>query len=295
MIAETYRHSGRVGALGAPIIFLVGGISAILLAAVYSYGLAWIPLIYVSFLLTGGFGAILGLIVGICAKIGKIRNPFIVGIFGLMIGALGLYMSWAFDGMARFGTEEIAGPILNPLALKEYMSIFYAEGFWGMGRGGGTVSGIFLGIIWLVEAVIILGLAWLISHGSVASLPFCENCNRWTSTVEGLCQLTPPEDEGTSIEQLLSGDVSALQSFTRSPENAGAYLRLDTAECPDCDDCNCATVNLVEVTVDKDGDNNLSTSALIENMLLSKEDFESMKNIVTDLPMGELPEPVLEE
>ena len=105
----------------------------------------------------------------------------------------------------------------------------------------------------------------------------------------------PPEDDGASLEQLLSGDVSALQSFSQSPPDAGAYLRIDTAVCPDCDDCNCVTVNLAEITVDKDGDNNLSTSALIENMLLSKADLESLREIVGNLPVAELPDVATEE
>ena len=53
MAVETYRHSGGVGALGIPLMCLAGGITAAALGVAYAYGLAWIPLIYVSFFADG--------------------------------------------------------------------------------------------------------------------------------------------------------------------------------------------------------------------------------------------------
>jgi len=290
MTVETYRHSGGVGALGVPLMCVVGGVGAIVLGIVYSYGLAWIPIIYVSFILTAGFGALLGLMVGAAGKAGKVRNPFIVGVFGLLFAAFGLYIAWAFDGMARFGAPDIPGPIFSPTILSEYISVFYNEGFWGMGRGNNTVSGIFLGVIWAVEALVVLGLGWLLAHGYTSSLPFCESCSRWTDKVEGLCQVLPREGDTMALEQLCDGQVSALREFAQSPPDAGAYFRIDTAMCPDCNDCNCMTVNLVEITVDKDGDNKLESKTLVENMVLSHDDMEQVNQIIEDMPVAEMPE-----
>jgi hypothetical protein len=40
MMVETYQHSGRVGSVGIPLMVVIGGISAIVLAILYTYILA---------------------------------------------------------------------------------------------------------------------------------------------------------------------------------------------------------------------------------------------------------------
>lgn len=58
MMVETYRHSGRIGPLGIPLMVIGGVISAVVLGAIYAYGLAWIPLIYAALALTAGLGRV---------------------------------------------------------------------------------------------------------------------------------------------------------------------------------------------------------------------------------------------
>ena len=153
------------------------------------------------------------------------------------------------------------------------------------------VSGVPLAVIWLIEAVMIVGIAWLLAGGFTANHPFCENCSRWTKQVEGFCTLHPPEDNETAIQQLCDGDTSVLGQFLKSPPDAKAFLRLDTAQCPDCDDCNCVTVVLAQITVDKDGDTNTNTESLVENMIVSADDMEQIQDTVDGLSTAELPEP----
>lgn len=289
MMVEKYQHSGRIGAIGIPVMALVGGVSAILLGILYTYGISWIPIIYASILLTGGFGFVLGLIVGWAGKVGKVRNSVIVGIFGLFAGLLGLYVAWAFDAIARFGADQ-APILLSPAGLKFYMTEFYNEGFWTMGRNGGAVSGMPLAAIWVIEALIIVGVPFLVAMGFTGDLPFCEKCQRWTEKVEGFCQLLPPSDNDGAVEQLCEGDISSISSFSRSPDNAAAFIRLDTAQCPDCDECNCLTVNLAQVTVDNEGDTNTSVNAIAENLLLSAAAMEELKESVKGLAVAEIPD-----
>jgi len=82
---------------------VIGGvITAVVLGAIYAYGLAWIPLIYAALALTAGLGAGIGFVVGICGKVGKVRNPSIIGLFGLLAGLVGLATAWCLDGAAKF-------------------------------------------------------------------------------------------------------------------------------------------------------------------------------------------------
>lgn len=289
---ETYQHSGRIGVLGIPLMLIAGIGSAIVLGVVYAYVLAWIPIVYVSFLATGGFGALTGLIVGWSSRAAHVRNTMITGIMGLFAAALGMYVAWAFDGTARFGGDEVP-VLLNPVLLKEYIAVFYENGFWGFGRGNAnaTVSGIPLGLIWLAEAGIVIGLSFLISTGFASDHPYCEACQRWTDRTEGFCKLTPPTDDDTVVEQLVAGDLNVLNRFQRSPENAAAFLRIDTAQCPDCSQCNWVTISLAQITVDKDGKENTSVDALVSNMLVTDSEMERLRQTVDQLEVATLPAP----
>lgn len=291
-MVETYRHSGRIGGLGIPVMLIAGICSAFVLGVVYSYVLAWIPIIYVSFLATGGFGAGLGLVVGWSSRAAHVRNTMITGIIGLFTGLLGMYVAWAFDGIARFGGED-ATVMFNPVLLSEYVSFFYENGFWGLGRGNAnaTVSGIPLALIWLVEGGVVVGLSFVLSTGFAADHPYCEECGRWTDRTEGFCKLMPPTDDPTSIEQLCSGDLKTLSQFQRSPEDAAAFVRIDTAQCADCDQCNCVTISLAKITVDKDGKESTDTQALVTNMLITGSDMEQLRHTVDQLEVATLEEP----
>ena len=284
MAVETYRHSGGVGALGIPLMCLVGGITAAALGVAYAYGLAWIPLIYVSFLLTGGFGAIIGLAVGVCAKAGKVRNPMVAGIIGVLCAILGLYVAWAFDAIARFGSEDIPGPMFAPGLLVEYIKYFYEEGFWGIGRANVMVSGIFLGVVWAAEAIVLMGLAWILSSGAISTHPFCENCQCWTKQTEGIAKINPAHGDTSGIEQLCDGQIEALSGFTHCSPEAADYIRIDTAVCPTCTESNFVSVHVVETTKDKDGNNKVESKPLKQNMIVSHHDTERLSSILEELP-----------
>ena len=51
-----YQRSGRMGALGLPLMFGFGMGTAALLAVPYAYAVHYCPLIYISFLITLFFG-----------------------------------------------------------------------------------------------------------------------------------------------------------------------------------------------------------------------------------------------
>lgn len=284
MMVETYRHSGRIGPMGIPMMIIGGGITAVVLGAIYAYGLAWIPLIYANLALTAGLGAGIGLVVGICGKAGKARNPLIIGVFGLLAGLVGLATAWSFDAAAKF-PESFDGPMFDPELLQAWVEWCYAEGTWGLSDGV-SVSGIFLGIIWTIETFAVLGLSFVVARMITASTPFCEQCMSWTSPQNDYARLFPPEDDDSAIDSLCNGDVNSISQFTKAPPSAGAYLRLDIAECADCDQCNCVSVALAEVSVDKNGDNQINTTMLTEHMMLTGEAITSLKDQVDHLEVA---------
>ena len=60
-----YEHSGAVGVIGPMYMVVFGGVGALVLGAVYGYAIFYIPIIYFNVLITVGFGAGVGALVGV--------------------------------------------------------------------------------------------------------------------------------------------------------------------------------------------------------------------------------------
>lgn len=283
---EQYQSSGRIGPLGIPAMLIAGFGGALVLGIAYAYLIVWIPIVYVNFLATGGFGVGLGMAVDKAARFGKVRNAKSAHLIGFLAGLFGLYVAWAWDGTARTSGEAESIPVLwNPLALKAYVSVFYETGFWGF--RGGNVSGIPLAVIWVIEALVIVGCSTLLA-GSTASTPFCESCSEWANETEGYKRLLPPSDP-QPLAQLSEGDLSALSQFTACEDTPDQSIRLDLHACPQCADTRFLTVNLSVITVDKDGDSSENTTAIIERMVLDAESMQQLQTTLDGLEVAEAP------
>lgn len=199
-MANYYKASGQF----SPISFLyfIGASLIVLpiLALIYTYLIWYIPFIYINLFITLGFGFAVGLTVNfLVIKLGKVRNHKLAMVFGFFAGLIALYFSWAvwvdlvFNIGESYGTSRIGITTSNikffqvvELALhpKELLSIIAeinAVGTWGIGSS--TVSGIFLTIIWIIEALIVIVLSILPPLGQ-SKTPFCELNNNWFKEVE---------------------------------------------------------------------------------------------------------------
>lgn len=62
-----YQRSGRMGALGLPLMLGMGIGAAALLGIPYAYAVHYCPLIYINFLITLAFGFAIGIAVNVAA------------------------------------------------------------------------------------------------------------------------------------------------------------------------------------------------------------------------------------
>ena len=158
---------------------------------------------------------------------GKIRNPVLAGAYGLIFGIVGLYFAWVVDLWARTG--RIDPVAFQPRVLVRYIAWFYEHGLWTISNHGGkgdTVSGIPLGIIWLVEAGVIVGFAAIMAYKSVAEVPFCEECNEWTkgNSRAALLKFNPAVQQ-----QLAAGELNVLDGALGA---VGGGIALHTTRSP---------------------------------------------------------------
>ncbi len=98
-----YRPSGRIGFRG-PLLMALGGLAgAIGIGAIYGYWLGsahgylpWWALLFQEFLVSVFYGLGVGAIVGLAARLGKVRNGAFVGGFGAAVGVVSVYTGWVF-------------------------------------------------------------------------------------------------------------------------------------------------------------------------------------------------------
>jgi hypothetical protein len=276
VMAEYYRHSGRAPLAGAVAATLVGIASACLLAIIYSFGIVWIPIIYLSFLLTAGFGGITGVIVALLGQRVKIRNSGVLIAIALFAAAVAYYVAWGADLWAR-EPAWVEGDTLSawsPSLLAEYVEAFYKEGAWSIGRTKTNVSGIFLAGIWLVEAAIIFGMAVLGVMVITGDSTFCEQCECWSQKKSDLAKYAHA-DEALLRSALEQGDFSQIAA---RPALAGAlqnFLQVDAYVCPNCNNHCCVNVVKVTTTVNSKQEKETSTTTVVDRISLNAAEMKS--------------------
>jgi hypothetical protein len=290
---ETYRHSGKFSMLGIVLASCVGCVSAIVLGVVYSFAIVYIPFVYLNFLITCIFGFVLGGIIGWCARIGKIRDNFIVTAYSFVMSCIGLYFAWGADLIARLGFD-LGFHSFEPTVIYKYIVWFYENGTWGIGHGVGNqgqvnnITGIFLLIIWLAEAGLVIGITIGTARKILSSRPFCEYCNQWTGIEKGVRKLSL-QGADEALKRLLTGDLTSLGDFTRSVGEA-AYLQLDLAACSTCSQSNFLTLQTIQHEVDKEGKTTVNKKTILQHLILEPHEVPMVRDAGKDPPAIAEPE-----
>ncbi len=268
---EVYRHSGKLTLIGVPLTVVLGTATAAALGFIYSYIIVYDPIVYINIMCTLGFGCCIGMAVAKGVRMGKIRNPALAGAYGLVFGLAGLYFAWVADFWARTGSPfDFAA--FEPEELKAYISWFYENGIWTIsnhGQKGDTVKGIFLGIIWIIEASTIIGFATVLAYKSVAGTPFCEACNEWTKDNLAAARLKYNPD---IQRRLATGDLSALDEALGATGREDVFTQLDLHCCPKCDRSIFLTVSATTNTIDGKGNRKTVQKTLLRHLVLNGGD-----------------------
>ena len=192
---EIYQPSGKFSNLSLLYFILTCIFILPILAFIYSYLIWYVPIVYISFLFTAGFGFSTGLIIRyLVIKLGKIRNSSLALLLGIIGGFITLYISWAVwldldenisdimstarGGIAISSTKifSVLLIITDPNLMLETISEINNNGNWSI--FGVQVNGIFLSIIWIIEALIVFYFSATITYNA-SKEPFCELNNRW--------------------------------------------------------------------------------------------------------------------
>jgi hypothetical protein len=240
-----YTPSGKVSpllALAVPVLLFVAIVSAIL----YEVLVTLIPLIYVEWLILLFYSVGLGYLIKLALRLTKVRNASVGGIVGVSVGLTALLSAWGFTYLAW----RVSQPADAPVGLLDCLNQLSATG-WTLGRHGSgiPIKGIFVYLIWLIEAAVILFIT-LGGGFEGGSTPFCEQCSvsatkkDRTFLVPGLSpetieSLTKAED----LEALLTPALSDIKASESGVEYA-------VRKCPRCSALGFLTLANVQVTTD---------------------------------------------
>ncbi len=286
---SVYKPSGGVGLVTWPLM-VVGCIAATVLAHIYHLLLEWIPYIYVSALLTLGFGIALGTISAFIVNKGHCRSlmtAILVGVFLATAGMIAKFYSQYHTNRTRIlseletsqeiSEEERAAVIADfnenytfAVHLKDRIDTGWA--FAGRGNANGApIGGWLVYLVWLIEAGVVFYCVWTMSSAA-AKEPYSEKMNLWASESETVMMLPITSDEmvgkiqsATSVDELLEipipkDDQSAklaqyIVNSIPGQEMEDAYL----------------TVKTIEYSINKKGEQETKEITLVEHAILSSQ------------------------
>jgi len=285
---QPVSYSGR-----APLEGVLAGLGAgiaggLPLAFAYAYLDLFNPCINViTILFTAVFGALTGLAAGIGMRWGKVRCRRTQGIIGGVVGAVALHLSWVvwvsafLESQHRLYSQHpvtISSLYVHPGDLLYEMGRICDFGAWSL-FGSVTPSGIVLGLIWLVEAAIILAAAWFAARSFTPAL-FCEGCATWGVTRKAVLAVEAL-DPASVKARLEDGDLSFLAEHPVPGSRVASLIQVDLASCTGCGDTRTLTLSTATMTVGEAKQEKVDLKALAEDLLITRQEAEWIESLST--------------
>ncbi len=273
-----YSHSGVVGISGILLVILGGSSAAAILGAIYGYATFYIPFIYLNFLLTIGFGFTTGFIVGLSGKLGKIRNNVVMLMMGILFGSLALYCCWTVWILAIAKHRYF---ILSPGGLFAVMQEIAKDGAWSIFSF--TPTGYWLYSLWIIEALLIIGLSVLTTFTISAAVPFCEHCNNWVETIYTSTPLSSIKNPEEIVEHLENEDYECLKKLSKVDRLSSNFTEIEIQRCPECGESAFITVKSINLTGDTDENEQKNENVLVNNLIIKSENCDNIKSLITNI------------
>ena len=294
---DTYQPSGKFGVMLLPLV-LLGVVLAVAAAYVYHLLLEHIPLIYINFLATLFFGIGIGMVGAWIVRTSHTRNRMIAIGMGILLALSALAGKYYFqhqtfcnqvfdiekDGLLReLDAEQVNSQQREELLEKlrdvihdEYNIVTHlklrADQGWNIGRGGGApVAGVFVYLVWLVEAGMLLFYS-VKGSAAAAGEPYSEKLNTWASEEETVMSLPITSNEmvtqiqaATSVDDLLSLPVPKTDESDKF-----AIYRVNSIEGQELEDAY-LSVDQVVLSVNSKGEQETEVTSLVRHAVLSSE------------------------
>ena len=284
-----YQHSGQF-ALGSVILGTIAAAAmGSVLAAAYAAVVLYIPFAgVISFILSIGFGVLLGLTIAAALRWAKVRHEGILFLSSATAASSALYVSWAVWTWLLLRQSDVEAHVLalvqKPDVVWGLLGEINAVGAWSM--SGFTPTGAVLWVLWGLEALLILVPAVLLPLG-VLSVPFCERCDIWCEPSEDVARLSACEPSQLK-SHMDAKELDVLLELGNPAEHDDTWIRVDLHDCPSCGNLHTMTLKSISVTVVDDGEHQQKELEVVNHLLLNTEEAHQIRALARSLQ----PEPV---
>jgi hypothetical protein len=276
-----YRHSGGFSGTLSTIALFLACAAAIVMSVVYSYLILYLPIGgYISFLITFGYAFATGWMSGRVLRWAKIRNNVVATIFGSIVGIAALYSAWVVWIYALYRRYDMELPIdalVDPRFLWECILLVNEHGAWSLGRSDEPVTGVFLWVVWLVEAGVVIGATVVFTRKAVARTPYCEQCNRWCGESPRIATVAhgPVEPLRSAIEQ---GDWATVVKMGPRGESSDKWYGMDLHGCAGCRQMYTLTVSDITLKAEKNGVAEVAT-ILMDRLYITPAEADFLRTL----------------
>jgi len=259
-----YRHSGKFQPAGPSLAILTAVIAGFPAGYAYAYFMRWIPFIYLNILAAVFYGAAFGAAGGWFMKRYMVRNNPVALATGFAMGVIALYLAWNGHMNAIFKDSPLFCP---PGEMIERMKVLYEKGTWSMHSGDAPVTGPMLGLVWLVEAGMIIGFTTSICYGKIAHMPFCEDSQCWLDQVKEINTLREFNDPA-DVATFKAGDLGPLTKAQPKEERASTWARILLKHSPNSKVFHTLRIQNVTLKYDRKGKATLKCRNLTQDLVL---------------------------
>lgn len=276
-----YRHSGQF-VLGSTILATVAAAAGgSVLAAAYAAVILYIPFAgVITFVLSIGFGILLGITTSVGLRWAKVRHEGIAFLSSAIAALSAFYVSWVTWTWLVLRESEVAGEVAallpEPRLVWGLVGEINAVGAWSL--GGLTPTGPVLWVLWGAEALLILVPAVLLPLG-VLSVPFCERCDVWCDATEDVVRFADCDagELKRRVETKEPGFLEWLERLGAPGSRDDAWIRADLHDCPSCGNLHTLSLKAVSVSAGDDGERRESELEVVNQLLLTTEEVHRLR------------------
>lgn len=241
-----YRHSWKAPIGGLFLVGAAGLLSTLVLGLIYGYIMYYIPFIYIKVFIMVGYPFAIGLILSLAVQRGKVRNNLLVGLAGVGFGLLADYMGWVAWIAAALKSTEYLMVFFYPGDILYFMQEVVEVGIYVIGNSRPT--GAILYLIWLVEAVVVVGGTAFMVLKLHLDTPFCEECNEWVETERYIGLFTPLTNTSKFKRGILEGNYTVFNELIPS-QTGNQFIKLTIYECRTCQNFRLLNVKKLKLSV----------------------------------------------
>jgi hypothetical protein len=267
-----YKLSGKSGNIFF-VGLLLGPIFIALLAIIYAYIDVYNPLVYFTFIVFLGllFGIVL--IQKIVIKLSKCRSETSALIYGTIVGLFGVYINWCTFLFVYFRYHEL--PIefldlmLDPVSVFDMANALSIDGYYSM--FGSDIKGFFLWLIWIIEALGIIGAGavggLIVLHEEI----FCEDCNIWAEKKD--VDLRLAIEDQVSAKTAIDSDVTKILEYPIYVGANSEHIQVNLHQCSKCQNTSTIDIDLITYEENDKGEIKEKSEDFSKVFLLNRTEF----------------------